>query len=432
MENHPKVSVIIPMYNCAEYLPDLFNTISNQTFKDFEVLCVIDGATDNTLEIVKEYSEKDDRIRYFAKENGGAGSARNVGLDHASGEYIICIDADDLYSEDILKEMVTAAEEYDTDITMCQYKRRDLRMQKDKEVAGFKMEFFPENTVVNPEEVPNLYAQVTTGPTNKLFRRSIIEENHLRFSTTRVSNDVFFVLANVSLATRMIGVYKNLITVRRYVSDTSITSNRGKHSEDALYVLSDLYTWLKQKGLDERFKDSFCRIVSNSMFYNSEFGENPRFVEKAVKLVNEEEPLGQMSPDEVLEYLYKVFDTVSMDGTIKNLQTAMDAGIVNEDMPNPEEALKRARSRRNNMTMVKAESVVRYGRDFDTGRMMRLTQKLRERNERLKTRVSEQKKRIKKLQRKNRHLLNELTEARNTLGYRLRSAVKKLIKGSES
>ena len=80
MTHTPKVSVVIPMYNCEEFVPDLLGMFSEQSLDDFEVVCVIDGATDGTEEVVKEYCKTDDRFRYVARENGGAGAARNTGI----------------------------------------------------------------------------------------------------------------------------------------------------------------------------------------------------------------------------------------------------------------------------------------------------------------------------------------------------------------
>ena len=118
-EYNPKVSVIIPMYNCEQFIPDLLKMFSDQSFKDFEVICVIDGATDGTEEAVKKYCEIDDRFRYVVRDNGGAGATRNTGIDEANGKYIIFSDADDLYSKDYLLKLYTAAERDDAEIAVC-------------------------------------------------------------------------------------------------------------------------------------------------------------------------------------------------------------------------------------------------------------------------------------------------------------------------
>ena len=110
----PKISVVIPMYNCEEFVHGVLGMFSDQSFTDFEVICVIDGATDGTEEKVKKFCETDDRFRYVVRENGGTGAARNTGIDEAKGKYILWADADDLYDRNLLEKMYYSAETYNT------------------------------------------------------------------------------------------------------------------------------------------------------------------------------------------------------------------------------------------------------------------------------------------------------------------------------
>lgn len=99
----PKVSVIIPTYNCAKYLLIAVNSVLNQTFHDFEIIIVDDGSTDNTKEILKNYiKEYQNKIRYFYQENNGPGAARNKGIKEAKGEYVAFLDSDDKLVENSL------------------------------------------------------------------------------------------------------------------------------------------------------------------------------------------------------------------------------------------------------------------------------------------------------------------------------------------
>lgn len=103
-----RVSVILPTYNCRQWLPQAVESILRQTFGDFELLIVDDGSTDGTADIVAAFT--DPRIRYLRKPNGGAASARNFGLDHAAGEFIAFLDADDAWPEEFLAAMLAAIE----------------------------------------------------------------------------------------------------------------------------------------------------------------------------------------------------------------------------------------------------------------------------------------------------------------------------------
>ena len=109
MEKNPKVSVIIPTYNSAQFIAEALESVFVQTYKDYEVIVVDDGSTDNTKEVLKPYMSK---IRYIYKENGGAASARNVGIKNARGEYIAFLDSDDLWLPEKLEKQMGYFEEH--------------------------------------------------------------------------------------------------------------------------------------------------------------------------------------------------------------------------------------------------------------------------------------------------------------------------------
>lgn len=116
MENI-KVSVIIPVYNVEEFLKTCLDNVCNQTLRDIEIICVDDGSTDKSLEILEEYKVKDSRIIILTQENQGAGKARNYAMQNAQGQYIAFMDADDLYPAlDVLEKMYKNAEEHKVNI----------------------------------------------------------------------------------------------------------------------------------------------------------------------------------------------------------------------------------------------------------------------------------------------------------------------------
>ena len=114
-----KVSVIVPVFNVESYLNESLDSILNQTLKDIEIICINDGSTDNSLDILETYSKKDKRIKIISKENEGQGVARNVGLDNAQGEYISFVDSDDFIKRDMLEKLYNKAENNDLDLVMC-------------------------------------------------------------------------------------------------------------------------------------------------------------------------------------------------------------------------------------------------------------------------------------------------------------------------
>ena len=108
-----KISVIVPVYNTAQFLPRCIESILSQSFTDFELLLIDDGSTDGSGKICDAYAEKDNRIRVFHKENGGVSSARNLGLDNARGEWVTFVDSDDYVSPVILEKCLESVNGYD-------------------------------------------------------------------------------------------------------------------------------------------------------------------------------------------------------------------------------------------------------------------------------------------------------------------------------
>ena len=105
MKKYPLISVIVPVYNVEQYLRQCIDSILNQTYQEIEVLLINDGSTDASDEICREYAERDSRIRYFVKENGGLSDARNYALDRAEGEYVTFVDSDDFLMEQALEKL---------------------------------------------------------------------------------------------------------------------------------------------------------------------------------------------------------------------------------------------------------------------------------------------------------------------------------------
>lgn len=103
--NNPLISVILPVYNVEKYILQCLESISNQTYTKLEVIIVVDGATDKSYKIAKDYLEKDNRFHLIYQENAGSGPARNNGLNHANGEFVIFIDPDDWIKNDYIETL---------------------------------------------------------------------------------------------------------------------------------------------------------------------------------------------------------------------------------------------------------------------------------------------------------------------------------------
>lgn len=116
MNKAPVLSVIIPVYNVEQYLAEALLSITEQSFRDMEIICINDGSTDGSAKILESFSQKDERIRVISQENHGLSSARNRGIDAATGKYIYFFDSDDLLEHTAFKELIARMEQDDLEL----------------------------------------------------------------------------------------------------------------------------------------------------------------------------------------------------------------------------------------------------------------------------------------------------------------------------
>jgi len=134
-----KISVIMPIYNSEKYLKEAIDSVLNQSFKDFELICINDGSTDNSPEILENYRKKDKRIKIINQKNQGLSAARNKGLKNSEGEFIFFIDSDDYIAKNTLKKLYQNARINDSDIVL--YKKARFNGDKIRYNApGFNFE----------------------------------------------------------------------------------------------------------------------------------------------------------------------------------------------------------------------------------------------------------------------------------------------------
>ena len=125
-----KVSVIIPVYNAEKYLRQCLDSVLGQSLKELEVICVDDGSTDSSREIIMEYANRDGRVKSLSQSNSGPGAARNLGLSVANGENVIFLDADDWFECDFLEKTCACIERTEADICICKAERFDSQTGK--------------------------------------------------------------------------------------------------------------------------------------------------------------------------------------------------------------------------------------------------------------------------------------------------------------
>ncbi|MGN1008290.1 MAG: glycosyltransferase family 2 protein, partial [Butyricicoccus sp.] len=182
------LSVIIPAYNAVEYIEACVESIIAGTFHDLEVLLIDDGSTDGTGPLCDRLAEKYTAVRVFHTDNRGLAEARNLGIEHAAGQYIGFADADDTVAPNMFESMVKGMSE-DVQLVVCRY----LRCQE-KEAQRMGSPVNAKETVNQAETMERLMkTEYGAFVWNKLFRKEILQAEHIRFpQNCRATEDLFF------------------------------------------------------------------------------------------------------------------------------------------------------------------------------------------------------------------------------------------------
>ncbi|EOU1884066.1 MAG: glycosyltransferase family 2 protein [Clostridium perfringens] len=241
------VSVVIPLYNCEKYIEECILSLIKQTYKCLEIIVVDDGSNDNGYQIVNKISENDSRVRLIKKQNGGVGSARNYGISHSKGDYIIFVDSDDTLSDRAIELLVKNTNEDCLAFL-------PTTLTDSKKIKGFDKRKFIYNYFHTREGVPY-------GCLGKLYKSSIIREKNISFSEELICDeDVFFNLDYFKNIKFGIQVEEALYKVR--IHSESLTKTRKK---DNIPVYIEAYKMICNE-YDENIKLDICYANAYSCF----------------------------------------------------------------------------------------------------------------------------------------------------------------------
>ena len=185
--NNSLVSIVVPIYNVEKYLEKCIISLIHQTYKNLEIILVVDGSPDDSIDICKKWASKDDRIKIINKENGGLSDARNSGLKAASGELISFVDSDDWVSINMIEKMVNAIKSNDVDMAICQFVSVYPNGYMEK---NYNSEI--DSRIVNRDELSELILkddEITSHVWRRLYKRSLIPEDV--FPKGRNFEDIF-------------------------------------------------------------------------------------------------------------------------------------------------------------------------------------------------------------------------------------------------
>lgn len=246
-----KVSVIIPVYNAEKYLNQCISSIANQTMQDIEILAINDGSTDNSLNLLDQLSEKyKGRLKVFTKENGGAGSARNIGIENANGEFIKFVDADDYLRVDILEKMYSIAKEHGVSLVRGNYQTilGPIKMEDKCSWSDIKG-----SQIVDLSKNKDYIVTETPGIGNKLISRDLIGD--LRFPEKTKWEDLAIMPVVIASSEKLFHIDEPVYNYRVNMNTTiKDFINKIPHILDIIKCVENIETEMQKRDLSEEYK----------------------------------------------------------------------------------------------------------------------------------------------------------------------------------
>lgn len=264
--NYPKVSIIVPVYNVEKYLSKCLNSLINQTLREIEILCVDDGSTDNSAKILENFVQKDCRVKVFSQKNSGQSVARNVAIEHASGEYLGFVDSDDWVDSDYFEKLYNAAKENDCDIACAGFKRcKRFRSPIRKAYKEVKIYSNINDKVLIDKLPKHNYLW------NKIYKR---EKWNFKFTEGRIFEDMAILIKILFKYDKMVTVPNTYYNYRK-IQGSSVTLRSQKSKDDFNWARRELYSFAEENGIilptyksfnkKEIFK--FCGVTILKIYY---------------------------------------------------------------------------------------------------------------------------------------------------------------------
>lgn len=263
---HPLVSVIVPVYNVEKYLARCLNSIVNQTYQNIEIILVNDGSTDASGEICRQYAQRDARIRLFTQENQGQSVARNVGLDHMRGEYIVFVDSDDYISTYFVEILLDKLLEFCVPIVRCDActvaeENDDAALEPVAVDMPIQYKRVNRELALNPDK--------TSGSVcGAIYCKKIFDG--LRFKIGKTSEDIWIAHYIYMQIEEMCHVNLKMYAYRQRMHSTSNKDGIKVGSFDYTEAFLDRLICFKKQGV-EQYIPALCKIILESYTYLPEY-----------------------------------------------------------------------------------------------------------------------------------------------------------------
>ena len=252
----PLLSVIIPIYNTEKYLAQCLKSVTNQTYKNIEIICINDGSTDNSMDILRKFAESDERIIIINTPNQGMASSWNIGLKIAKGEYITFVDSDDYIEPNTYKRVLKYATKNDIVCWGIKIQSEYDYPQKSDDQNYYKIRFKGHKKLNN-----NIIFSMDCSSCNKIFKRSIITEYKLKFPNGLYYEDAAFFYKYIACCKNAYFIKKYFYNYRRSRDSVmSQTFSGCSQAIDHLHIIKDVFDFYKEKNILDSNKDLFITL----------------------------------------------------------------------------------------------------------------------------------------------------------------------------
>ena len=279
----PEISVVLPVYNVEKYLRQCLDSLANQTFKDFEVICVNDGSMDCSLSILEEYAAKDKRFKIISQENKGLSGARNTGMHYIKGSYLLFIDSDDWIEKNALELLYNQATNLNSEMIIFPYMyfNQDINSYEENDFTKLNMfDSSVDNKNFNYKNIKEIVFRIPH-ESIKLYKVETLKKLAIKFPEGLNYEDAYF-FYKIFFKLNKVSIIRTPIYNYRIRSDSICTTGLEK-SFDMFKILTCIENFLKKDNIYEELRDEFILfIIVNLKFVYLRLDESFRdkFLEK--------------------------------------------------------------------------------------------------------------------------------------------------------
>ncbi|MDR2616265.1 MAG: glycosyltransferase [Endomicrobium sp.] len=265
----PKVSVIVPIYNVEKYLPRCLDSLLNQTLKDIEIICVEDCSTDNSRSVLKEYGQRDSRLKIlYNKFNSGLATTRNNGLKVAESGYIMFCDSDDYYDQSMCLKLYNTINNCNCEIAVCGinviYEDKSGLPYKESDKKYYAIKYDGLIKVTN-----KIVLNTDVSVCNKIFKREIIEENNITFPDGLLFEDACFYFCYMIFCKNIFFIKDKFYNYVRQENGimSELIEKKSIRAIEHLYIAEKIYDFLVIKNIFKNNKELFFEIFKSFFWF---------------------------------------------------------------------------------------------------------------------------------------------------------------------